>query len=83
MVHSFLIYFQYNSLFDLTFIKQKRMQIHAYDDVPEFIAQLFTIIALITCVSGWERETFDFSLQQLVVLEHKLVIHNRYHHHHH
>ena len=56
MVHSFWIYFhEYNSLFDLTFIKQKSMQIHVYDDLPEFIAQLFTFIALITCVSCWER----------------------------
>ena len=55
MVHSFWIYFQYNSLFDLTFIKQKSMPIHVYANLPEFIAQLFTIIALITCVSGLER----------------------------
>jgi len=31
------------------------MQLHVYDDFYEFIAQLFTIIALITCISGWER----------------------------
>ena len=55
MVHSFWIYFQYNSLFDLTFTEQKNMQIHLYDDLPEFIAHLFTIKALITCASGWEK----------------------------
>ena len=46
MVHSFWIYFQYNLLFDLTFIKQRTMQLHVYDDLFEFIVQLFSIIAL-------------------------------------
>ena len=56
LVHSSWIYFHYiyNVRFDLTFIKERTMHLHVYD-LSEFIAQLFTIIALITCISGWER----------------------------